>query len=235
MRRAAHHPARGGYAMLAVLLVLLSLLFVLAPFLATVNNAEETAARRVDHTAANLALDNAARLGKARLAATHRAWDSTPFSDSAAELAVRNDLDPEFADMNGARWDLDVEDLSGRIDLDTAPPALIANLLGTATRLTAFMNEADERLEVSSTRGFPEAGVLWVAGELIGYEGLEPNAFTGLSRGLGAEVEAGTARPLASAFSCSAPSIRARMIPLSNSKIEPFIPNKSRSFGCLGS
>ena len=181
--------ANGGYAMLAVLLVLLSLLFVLAPFLATVNNAEETAARRVDQTAANLALDNAARLGKARLAATHRAWDSTPFSDGADELAVRNDLDAEFADMNGARWDLDVEDLSGRIDLDTAPPALIANLLGTATRLTAFMNEADERLEVSSTRGFPESGVLWVAGELIGYEGLEPNAFTGLNRGLGAEVE----------------------------------------------
>lgn len=181
--------------MLAVLLVLMALLFILAPFLATVNNAERTAARRSNETAANLALDNAARLGKARLAASHRAWDATPYSDSAEELAVRNDLDPTFADMNGARWDLDVEDLSGRIDLDSAPPAMIANLLGTTTRLTEFLTEEDTTLHVASTNGFPDEGVIWVAGELVRYAKLTPTTFEELTRGLGAEEDDGEVLP----------------------------------------
>lgn len=187
--KARHPQDQGGYAMLAVLLVLLSILFVLAPFLATVGNADATASRRSDEAAANLALDNAARLGKARLAATHRAWDATPYSDSAAELDVRNDLESAFADMNGTRWDLDVEDLAGRVDLDSAPPVMVANLLGLTTRLSEFMAEADTKLVVASTAGFPERGVVWVAGELIRYEKLTPNSFEELTRGLGSELD----------------------------------------------
>ena len=159
------------------------------------NNADRTAARRVDDASANLALDNAARLGNARLAASHPSWDSTPYSDSLAELNVRNNLNEEFATMNGTRWDLDVEDLAGRIDLDSAPPSVIANLMGTSTRLSEFMSENDTSIKVASTKGFPERGVLWVAGELIQYEKLTPTSFQELTRGLGSEVDDGEVLP----------------------------------------
>ena len=189
--------SRAGYAMLAVLLVLVSLLFLVAPFLATVKNADQTSRRRADDTAASLALDDAARLARARLAGSHPSKDITPFSDGLEELYVHNDLDPEFlyGGPGGARWDVEVEDLAGRVDLDSAPPAMIANMLGLTTRLTQPLGSEDTTVHVASTTGFPERGVLWVAGELVTFGKKTNSSFTELQRGLGATVVDGEVLP----------------------------------------
>jgi len=189
--------SRAGYAMLAVLLVLVALLILVAPFLATVRNADQTSRQRANDTAASLALDDAARLAQGRLGASHPGRDTTPYYDSLDELAVHNDLDPEFLwpSNGGAKWDLEVEDLSGRVDLDSASPAMIANLLGLTTRVSEPLGATDTTIKVASTEGFAERGVLWVAGELIQYEQRESASFRKLERGLGAVIEDKTVQP----------------------------------------
>lgn len=190
-------PAKAGYAMLAVLLVLVSLLFLVAPFLATVRNADQTSRQRADDTAASLALDDAARLAAGRLGASHPGRDKTPYYDGLDELTVRNDLDPDFLwpSGSGAKWDLGVEDLAGRVDLDSAPPAMVANLLGLTTRLSEPLGAEDAAIKVTGTEGFSERGVLWVGGELILYQERKPRSFGKLERGLGSSSEDGEAAP----------------------------------------
>ncbi|MDF1797916.1 MAG: hypothetical protein P1V81_01965 [Planctomycetota bacterium] len=187
------HADRSGYAVLAVLLVLMALLMLVTPFLATVRNADKTSQRRADLVEANLGLDNAARLARARLGASHQGVDATPLADSAEELDVRNDLAADFAGPagqdGGARWDLEVQDLAGRVDLDSAPPHMLANLLGFSTRLVKPLGVGDKEIAVASTDRFPESGVLWVAGELIQYKEIKDGAFQQLQRGLGAQYE----------------------------------------------
>ena len=148
MRATRRHDDRGGYAMLAVILVLMALLMLVTPFLATVRNADQASQRRADQVEANLGLDDAGRLARARLGASHPSVDATPHADSIEELELRNDLPADFAgparEGGGAAWDLEVQDLAGTIDLDSATPQVIANMLGLATRLVKPLTVDDE-------------------------------------------------------------------------------------------
>jgi hypothetical protein len=197
--------SRRGYAMLAVLLVLMSLLFLAAPFLATVRNSDQASRRAADRTEASLALDNAARYGRSKLGGSHGAADNTPYFDSEDELRVRNDLPGEFLGTSGearaegstgVRWDLEVEDLAGRIDLDSAPPHVIANLMDLSTRLSAPISGSSKTVETTGADTFPDSGVVWIGGELLHFDSRSGGIFSKLERGLGSEsAEDGTARP----------------------------------------
>ena len=194
----AHHgkPAsapRDGFAVLLVLLVLMALLVLCTPFLLTVRNTDRSSARTVDRASARIALDTAIRHGKGQLGASHPAVDDTPWSDSEDELAVDNRFDPAFLDANdpeGVMWDVEVGDVSGTIDLQSASPLVLANLVGGVTRLAAPLERGAKEVTVASTAGFDPEGFLWIGSELIGYGALEGNAFTGLVRGLGAATDA---------------------------------------------
>ena len=123
--------------LLCCLLVLLALLVLTTPFLLSARNSDRASARYADRASARIALDTAARHGRAQLGASHPSLDKTPWWDSLDEVYVDNAFDSDFLDANDARglmWDLEVEDLSGRIDLDSASPQVIANLLGVVTR-----------------------------------------------------------------------------------------------------
>ncbi|MFT4710474.1 MAG: hypothetical protein ACI8Q9_001602 [Planctomycetota bacterium] len=195
---------RGGYAMLAVLLVLMALLFLAAPFLATVRNSDQSSRRAADRVEAGLALDNAARYGRSRLGGTHSAADETPGYDSEDELYVRNTLPGEFlgasgegraVSSTGARWDLEVEDLAGRIDLDSASPHVLANLMDISTRLIEPLTVEATKIKTASTEGFPDQGVIWIAGEMIKYGERTDSGFTKLVRGLGSVTEDDKVQP----------------------------------------
>lgn len=178
---------RRGFALLTVLLVLLALLVLTVPFLMTARNASQSSARYSDRVQSRLALDSALRQARSELARSHISVDETPYWDDFEEATVRAEFDAEFLDRldtGGVMWEVVAEDLSGRIDLNSAGPQLCANVIGGATRLTAPVKKSADSLAVSSTYGFPELGFLWVGRELIGYTALTPRSFDGLQRGL---------------------------------------------------
>jgi len=200
-RRFAYMSAgrESGMAILTVLLVLLALLVMTTPFLMTARNASRTSTQMADRVQARLALDSAARHARAQLGLSHPAVDPTPYFDDERELALATELDPAFfnqRDTGGVMWDVRVDDISGRIDLNSAPPHVFANMLGASTRVTKPVEKDADELQVSSTSGFPEIGFLWVDRELIGYTSKTTRSFGGLVRGLGGmEDEEGEPMP----------------------------------------
>lgn len=177
---------REGFALVAVLIVLVALLALLAPFLMGIERADRESGRSLERAAARLALDDAARHARAALDATHPALDDTPYWDSQEELAVKSDLDPGFVDAHdarGAMWDVEARDLSGLVDLASAGPGVLANLLGVSTWLTRAVAEDDAALPVASTRGFDDRGFLWVEGEWIAHGARAGGELSDLRRG----------------------------------------------------
>ncbi|MCC7012537.1 MAG: hypothetical protein IT454_08255 [Planctomycetes bacterium] len=185
-------PARGGFALITVLLVLMALLVLCAPFLMTSRNASKAAAQISDRAQARLALDMAVRHARGSLGGSHPALDTTPYFDDAAELTELPELAKSFIDPRndlGVMWQTEVADVAGRIDLNSAPPQLFANLLGATNRLAAAIKPEDKELSVSFASGFAPTGYLWIGRELIKYEELEGTTFKKLTRGVGAVTD----------------------------------------------
>ena len=173
--------------MLAVLIVILALFVLSTPYLIGIRRADRESERVFDRTAARLALDDAVRHARAKLDATHPAVDVTPYWDPTDELSVDNHLAPEFVNANdpkGVMWDLESFDLSGLVDLGSASPGVIANLIGQHTWLSRAATEEDASLSTASTRGFPEEGFLWVGGERMAYLDSNGSSFSDLQRDL---------------------------------------------------
>lgn len=191
MRRLHVRDGRGGFALLVVLLALLALLILCAPFLWTANKVDESAARVESAALARHGLDTAARELRHRLSLSHPSLDSTPNFDEAAEF----DLDPERRDAlgslneQGALWQGRAEDLAGRVDLSSASPQMIANLLGASTFLLAPLETDAKEITVADAGGFEPAGFLWIDGELVRYGSRTERKFADLTRGLLSKAE----------------------------------------------
>ena len=223
MLRARHpHPRRGreGFALIVVLLVLLALLVLCAPFLLGARNADRASAELADRVDTRLVLDAAARHARAVLSQSHPALDKTPYSDDASELRVEDAFPEGFLranDEHGEMWRAEARDVSGKIDLDSAPPQLFANLLGMSTRLSRPIQPDDKELPVSALAGFEPAGMLWCEGELVHYGKLGEAGFENFTRGVAAPVGewVGGPRPT-TAHAAGAPVIdqRAFAVPL---------------------
>ncbi len=183
---------RSGFAMITVVFVLVALFVLCAPFLFTARNASETGVHMAEQAQLRLAQDAAGRHGRLVLGASHPAVDTTLDWDSLDELTVDTRFDPGFLDAhdpNGVMWDLDVTDEAGRIDLNSAGPHVIANVLGLSTLLTDVVEPADVTLSVSSTAGFGPEGYLWIDGEIVYYGAIEGSKFVQCTRGLGATYD----------------------------------------------
>jgi hypothetical protein len=179
---------RRGFALLTVLMVLLALLVLCAPFLMTARNTSKAGTQLADRAQARLALDSAMRHARARLGESHIALDRTPYYDDEAELFEPDFLDPEFLDARndrGVMFSAQVEDVAASIDLNSASPQVFANLLGLTTRTVEAVKPEDTEIVVSSTFGFPPVGFVWLGDELIGYSELDPQKFKKLVRGIG--------------------------------------------------
>ncbi|QDV06467.1 hypothetical protein Poly30_19770 [Planctomycetes bacterium Poly30] len=162
--------AEQGFVLLVVLFVLLALFALTAPFLATARNADAASHFDKDGAQLRLALDGASRHARYSLEGTHPALDLTPYFDSEDELEVKIDF-PEGTkgvnDVNGVAWDVEADDLAGRIDLNSAPPQVIANLLGAVARLSEPSAGGDATLKVSNAAIFSPEEVVVIEGELI--------------------------------------------------------------------
>ncbi len=185
--------AERGLAMVAVLLVLMALFVLSAPFLVTVRNADQASAESADRAVLRVSLDAAARHAAAGLSASHPALDPTPYFDSQDELAVTSRFPAEFlatSDPSQVMWALEAEDVAARVDLSSASPHVLANLIGGAARLAAACSEKDTLLELGSTEGFLPEGVVLVDDELVGYAELAPTQLLRLARGLLVKTDA---------------------------------------------
>lgn len=162
----------GGFVLLAVLVTLLALLVLCAPFLATARNADRASGELADRARARIALDGAARHARAKLGRSHGGYpDETPLYDDDLEVDVPMEFDPEFLnplDTEGVMWDLDVEDVTGKIDLNSAAPEVIANLFGTITRLQKPLSGEEPEFAVYEAGAFGEGEQFaFLNGELL--------------------------------------------------------------------
>jgi hypothetical protein len=176
-----------GFAIIIVLLVLLALLVLCTPFLLAARNADRASAELAERSSARLALDSAARLARSRLSATHPSQDKTPLWDELGEVEIKNRFDPRFLDANdphGVMWDLEVGDVAGKIDLNSASPQVIANLIDASVRWADVIARNAKKLPVSSTSGFLPSGFVWSGGELIRYGKLGDGELLNFQRGV---------------------------------------------------
>ncbi len=178
---------RDGFALLVVLLVLIALLVLAAPFLLMARNADRASTELSDRAQARLALDSAARHARLQLGESHSGLDQTPYFDSLEEVAVDNRFDPAFLDASdekGLMWDVDRQDVAGEIDLGSAPPQMIANLMGVSTRFARAIKPDEKELPLASTAGLEPAGVVWSNGELVRYGKIAEGALAEPVRGV---------------------------------------------------
>lgn len=190
--RAARGPllareSERGMALVIVLVVLLVLLVLATPFLLMARNADSASSAIADRVEARVALDTAGRHVRAVLAESHGTADPTPYWDARSEIEVKNDLDPAFLnanDPNGPQWDAEVEDVAAKIDLNSCPPHVIANLMGVAKRFTEAVAADSKTLKLNSAADLRPQGFLWANGELVQYSKIVESELVQFTRGV---------------------------------------------------
>jgi len=181
---------REGFALLTVILVLAALLMLLTPFLVSARNTDQGSSQLYDRALTRAALETARLHVRAELERSHFGIDPTAYSDSIEELSVTNRFPDDIlnaSDHIGVMWDVEVTDLAGLIDLSSAPPQLISNLMHTTTRLTRPVDSGDNTLPIANTAGMPSTGVIVIGGEFIHYGGIESGQLIDVERGVGAQ------------------------------------------------
>ncbi|HIG11140.1 MAG TPA: hypothetical protein EYG30_06770 [Planctomycetes bacterium] len=192
MQRLQRHQSRSGMALITVILVLAALLMLCTPFLLTARNADQSSQQIFSRAESELALESALIHSRAMLSESHFSTDPTPYFDSLDEVEVNNHFPEGFLDprdISGAMWDVDARDVAGLIDLNSAPPGLLATMMGAVTRLVRPVAEKDDEIPVASTAGFDPEGFIWIGGELIHYGKIEGNLLMDLERGLGVQYD----------------------------------------------
>lgn len=174
-------------ALVIVLVVLMVLLVMATPFLLMARNADSASGAIADRAEARIALDTAGRHVRAVLAEGHGSADLTPYWDAKDEVEVKNDFDAAFLnanDPNGTQWDAAVEDVAAKIDLNSCPPHVIANLLGVAKRFAEPVAPDAKTLKLNSAAGLPPEGFLWASGEVVQYSKIVEGEVVQFTRGV---------------------------------------------------
>ncbi|MBX3464478.1 MAG: hypothetical protein KF830_15015 [Planctomycetes bacterium] len=186
----ASPPAERGMALLAVLFALLLLALLALPFAVSIGYGAEAASRELHQCAVEQASASVRDLLLADAALSDPMFDATPAYDGADEWPDRVDLPAAFAPLledGRVRLGGEVWDQQRFFALDGVSPLVLANLLGTATRLREDLQPDATVMLVEDADELPEAGVLWVGGELIRYAQKDGGRLLALERGLGRE------------------------------------------------
>jgi len=177
--------------------VLLALIAIATPFSLSMRNQAQTAEVQTTQSLAEKSVATALSMAEKQLAETQPEFDATPYADDEKELRVDLDVLAEaFAtdpsDPRGSIWSARAEDEQGKVDVNKAAPTLLGNLIGS-TRIRQELT-ADESFEidVDSTHGFPDEGLLWVEGELILYRNKTDSTFTDVMRAFDTSVISST-------------------------------------------
>jgi hypothetical protein len=176
-----------GLALIAVLVALGILLGLVVPFILSMGHGEAAAIQRVDEAQVDISSASVRDLLLERVTKSHVALDQTPGFDSASEFPAQVAL-PEalsaFAENGRQLIGGEAEDTQRRINLNTASPLVLGNLLGLVARLSEACPADGERLVLDDASTFPEAGTVIVDREVIRYGRRTDNELLDLQRGL---------------------------------------------------
>lgn len=197
--------SKKGMAVIMVVLVITGLLVVAAPFFVSMNLEHKASRNYAWKARARHVAEGALRHAVSTLYATHEDTERLTVADPAgigpqdyddeSELAVRFDNinvygNVNFIDSRNAIWEARVEDENGKINVNTAPPQLISNLLGV-TVLTSDAAYEDTRLFVEDTTPFwtdrdPRTidGFVRIGREYVAYCDKDAESLKGCMRGL---------------------------------------------------
>lgn len=177
-----------GVALIAVLVALTLLLLLALPFSIGMSIGYDAAVHQSQERTVELASQSVRDQLLADAGLSTPDLDITsPTADGLDEFPDSLKLPKAFADLaEGGRVLLggEVEDLQRRIDLDSATPLLLANLLGTACRLAEPLTKEATALTLVDAGNLPAQGYVMVDLELIHYGSKQGNVLEDLQRGL---------------------------------------------------
>ena len=185
--------SRRGFALLMVIVSLVTLMLMAIPFIASMQMERKITENVLSKARARIAATGAYHYAVSRLkqscemqekSAKQSSVYKTPYYDTPQEYKVDIKL-PELDVKNprGQIWSALVSDEQGKINVNSATPWLLGNLMGSAlAKETA--SSSDTTIIVDSTAHFPKyGGWLWVNGELIQYKEALKDRFIGCGRG----------------------------------------------------
>ncbi|BBM88144.1 type II secretion system protein GspK [Candidatus Uabimicrobium amorphum] len=183
---------RKGAALILAIVALSMLVIIAIPFASSMAVEKRASQNTLAKAQAKMATKGAINYALARLTQTHDmreresdATHKTPFADSPDEYNI--DIKLPAMDTNNPRgqiWSVDVQDEQGKINLHSATPWLLGNLIASAIA-EELATDSDSTITVDSTSQFtPKNGFLWVNGELISYNYTDDKHFFGCTRGL---------------------------------------------------
>ncbi len=186
-----------GMALLAVVAVLIALVLIATPFALQMQSAADRSrnllyTEQADQESQNLfalatlwllnGVDEVERQNSAKEAET---IFNTPDYDTLEEFQIPLDVIAQFNENSavGRIWDIRIEDEQAKINVNSAPYTVLANLLGVTT-LAEELEEGDTNVRLSDSSMFPpDGGVIRVGAELIRYERAEGGRLYGVDRG----------------------------------------------------
>jgi len=215
----ARRCKENGIALLMVIVVIAALIIIAVPFLASMRMAEKSSKSFLDKKRAEWIARGALNHGISSLYATHddneryyllnsgqgdpmQSANSTPDFDDFDELMVLplalsmpGGDNVDFNNTKGEMWSVEAADEQGKINVNSATPWLIANLMGV-TELTASIDYKESVIPVADpTIFFSDGnsdsidGYVRINGEYIAYRGVSEGALTGCLRGIFLEAE----------------------------------------------
>jgi len=187
-----------GMALIAVVAVLIALVLIATPFALQMRNAKKRSeallyTEQADQESRNVMAmvklfllntteDMERRNAQARSEGVH----NTPDYDTPEEFQPPLSLLRDFNENSskGIIWDVRVEDESAKVNVNSAPYTLLANLFGSTT-LTRDLQDGDTRVRVSDPSLFsPEGGLVRVGNEMIRYQTIVGDTLEGVERGV---------------------------------------------------
>lgn len=179
--------AERGVALLAVLFALTLLMLLALPFAVSMTVGADAAMRDVEETSVQQASASVREMLLAEAVLSHPSIDPTPAYDGLDEWPGSVELPKAFggvADSGRVALGGQLVDLQRFLHLDSCSPLLLANAIGTTTRLREDLLENSGRIVVEDATNLPDSGVVWIAGELIRYGEKDGNSLGKLERGL---------------------------------------------------
>ncbi len=206
-----------GVALLMVVVVIAALMIIAVPFMASMRLAEKSSKNFMDKKRAEWAARGALNHAIVSLYATHddnerynllngggasgstfSGFDSPDFDDYdellvpplPLDVSLSDGTSKSFNDPRGEMWSVEAQDEQGKVNINSATPWLIANLLGV-TELSASIKVDETIIPVEDpsifySDGDPDTidGYVRVDTEYIAYRGISEGALTGCLRGI---------------------------------------------------
>lgn len=200
--------ARGqrGIALVMVIVIVAMLVVIAVPFAMSMRMAYRSSQTYVHQTQARLAARGAVARGVHDLYRTHdglemagaaEGWN-TPAFDSELEILAAIELPGLAAErrvipggpISNVLYAARVEDEQGKININSASPWLLGNLLASAiVAENVDAGQTDIPVDPESAGYFPpENGILWYYGELVTYRKFNGSTFLGCTRGVMGEL-----------------------------------------------